>query len=506
MLTRSFRFSSLAVVFALAGPLYANVRLPKILSSHMVVQRDRPIHIWGWSDPGEEIRVTLNSATESTTASDLGRWSVYLPPQPAGGPVQIRVEGNNTIVLDDVLIGDVWFASGQSNMQFPLKGFPTAPLNNSAEEISRANQPNIRLLFVPNKASSFPLRDYEQGWIACTPETAANFSAVAYFFGRDLAAAEHVPIGLIDSSWGGTPAGSWVSLEGVSSDAGLMPVFAEHVRMADEEADVPLHRAADARAIAAARAANQPPPRHSWHPNFESWTPAWLFNGMVAPALPFPIKGVIWYQGESDSGIDRASMYAKVFPALIADWREHWQEGNFPFLYVQISNYKSNAKQNWPIVREAQRRTLAVTNTGMAVTIDIGNPNNVHPSDKQDVGRRLALAARAIAYGEKIEYSGPLFRQISIDNSNVRVWFDHAESGLVAKDGPLEGFEIAGTDRRFVTATARIDGDTVIVSSPGVPDPKYVRYGWANAPVVNLFNSIGLPASPFTSEREIPAP
>jgi sialate O-acetylesterase len=274
--------------------------------------------------------------------------------------------------------------------------------------------------------------------------------------------------------------------------------------MMNEEAELPLVIASEKRADAAARSANQTPPKHPWRPNPESWAPAWLFNGMVSPALEFPIKGVIWYQGESNADPERAPLYAKLFPALISDWRTHWHEGNFPFLFVQIANFNAGEQQTWPIVREAQRRTLSLANTAMAVTIDAGTPDNVHPSDKQTVGARLALAARAIAYGEDVEYSGPMFRQVSAENGGLRVWFDHAE-GLVAKGGTLGGFEVAGDDHHFVTATATIDGPSVLVTSPQVAHPKFVRYGWRNAPVVNLFNSAGLPASPFTSEDTVPA-
>ena len=475
----------------------------------MVLQRDQPIHIWGWSEPGETVTATLNGVTATGTGDPLGQWSLYLAPQAAGGPFQLTIAGSNKIALDDILIGDVWFASGQSNMEMPLKGFPgSAFVDNAAAEINDASHPNMRLFFVDHKASEYPLNDFagEPSWTVCSPETAAKFSAVAYFFGRDVANKEHVPIGLIDSTWGGTPGASWVSLDGISSNASLMPVFASWATMADEHADVPAIVAAEKREDAAARSANRPPPKHSWHPDPDSWAPAALFNGMVAPAVPFVMKGVIWYQGESDSGAARAPLYSKVFPALISDWRRHWHEGNFPFLFVQISSFKSNDTETWPIIREAQLRTLSLTNTAMAVTIDIGNPDNVHPANKQAVGDRLALAARAIAYGEHIEYSGPLFRQTSAENGGMRVWFDHVDGGLIAKGGPLEGFEIAGKDHHFVPATARIDGSTALVTNAQVTQPEYVRYGWANAPVVNLFNSIGLPASPFTSEEKIPAP
>jgi sialate O-acetylesterase len=227
---------------------------------------------------------------------------------------------------------------------------------------------------------------------------------------------------------------------------------------------------------------------------------------MVAPATGYAIKGVIWYQGESNSRLAFAPMYAKIFPALIADWRAQWRQGDFPFLFVQIANFKSNASEEWAVIREAQRRTLSVANTAMVVTADIGNPDNVHPADKQTVGARLALAARALAYGENVEYSGPLFRQATPEGEAVRVWFDHAASGLSAKGGALESFEVAGDDRRFAPATARIEGKTVLVTSAEVPEPKYVRYAWANSPIVNLYNSDGLPASPFTSADAIPVP
>ena len=391
-------------------------------------------------------------------------------------------------------------------MEFPLKGFGGAPLKDSAAEIAHAGQAQIRLLHIPQKAADFPLFNSATSWTECSPETAANFSAVAYFFGRELAARERVPIGLIDATWGGTVAEAWMSLEAISADAGLMPVFATRAHMMQTQGEMAAILAKERREDLAAKQAGQAPPNHTWRPAPESWAPAGLFNGMIAPETPYAIKGVIWYQGESNSKLAFAPMYAKLFPALIADWRAQWHEGDFPFLYVQISNFTSNATEAWAIIREAQRRSLSVANTGMAVTIDIGDPGNVHQPDKQTVGARLALAARALAYGESVEYSGPLFRQAAPDGDGVRVWFDHTAHGLVAKGDALQGFEIAGDDGRFVTAAARIDGETVVVSNAQVAAPKYVRYGWANAPVVNLFNSEGLPASPFTSEEEIPRP
>ncbi len=279
-----------------------------------------------------------------------------------------------------------------------------------------------------------------------------------------------------------------------------MPVFATWARMADEQSEVAALRRAEKREDEAARQAHTAPPQHPWHPDPESYDPSWLFNAMVAPATNFAIKGVIWYQGETNSKLDRAPLYHRVFSTLINDWRRQWHQGDFPFLFTQISSFKSDETEIWPVVREAQLQTLSLANTAMAVTIDIGDPENVHPSDKQTVGARLALAARALAYHEKVVYSGPLFRQTSTDPGAIRVWFDSVDGGLTAKGGPPEGFEIAGDDHRFVPATARIDGETVVLTSPEVKEPKFVRYGWQNAPTVNLFNSAGLPASPFTSE------
>lgn len=496
----------LALAFA-AASASAEVTLPKILSSHMVLQRGRPIHLWGWADPGEQVKATLRNSSASTTADKLGKWSLYLPSEKAGGPYTVTIAGTNTIVLSDVLIGDVWFASGQSNMQLPLMGFPgSAVVNNADQEIQNATNPNLRLLLVPMIARPYPQQDQGAGWTLCTPETARTFSAAAYFFGREIAAREHVPVGLIDSSYGGTPISAWLSTRALGADASLMPVFANWAHFSADHVELPHTITAEKRETAAAKAAGRPAPKFPWHPNYDSWYPSWLYNAMVAPAIKFPIKGVIWYQGASDSQLDYAAMYEREFPALIADWRSDWNQGNFPFFFVQISSFTSTHQEDWAVIREAQRRTLKVANTAMAVTIDIGNPTNVHPADKQDVGYRLALAARALAYGEQVEYSGPLYRQSTTDGSELKIWFDHATSGLVAKGGPLTGFEIAGSDHKFVPATARIEGQSVIVSSSQVKDPEYVRYGWANSPTVNLYNGEGLPASPFTSEQNIPRP
>ena len=483
---------------------HAEVRFPSLLSDHAVLQRDRPIHIWGWSSPDAHLIAHFHNQTVATQSDKLGKWSLYLAPESAGGPYTLTISGDDSDkALSDLLIGDVWFASGQSNMEMPLQGFPnSAVVKDSAAEIAAANNPRLRLLLVERKPSDFPLTDIGGTWTTCTPQTAAAFSAVAYFFGREIAAKENVPVGLIDSTWGGTPADAWVSLDTLGTNPALLPALASRVHFAHDLADVDLIRAAEQREDADAKAAGKPAPKHPWHPVEGSWIPSDLYNGMVAPFTPLTIKGFLWYQGETNSAHDRAPHYATLMSALIGDWRAHFQQGNLPFLYVQISSFSSPG-EDWGTVRDQQRRDLDVANTAMAVSLDVGLADNVHPADKQTVGDRLARAARAIVYDEKLAYSGPLFRQASTElqpdgSTSLRVWFDHAH-GLTAR-GPVGGFEIAGDDHHFVPADARIEGDTVVVSSKTLHKPVYVRYGWSSVVTNFLYNAEGLPASTFSSE------
>ncbi len=497
----------LLLLTLIAATARAEVALPNVLSSHAVLQRDRPIRIWGTAAPGEAIAVRFHAQEAGTAADVLGQWSVALRPEPAGGPYTLTVRGSNTVTLEDLLVGDVWFASGQSNMEMPLRGFPgSAVLKNGAAEIAAATEPRLRLLRIPHTSSQYEQRDVNAHWTLCTPETAAEFSAVAYFFGRGVERDQHVPVGLIDATWGGTPASSWISLDGLSGDPGLIQAFAPWARMAEQQEDVPALAAAEKREDEAARAEGKPAPKHPWHPDPVSYAPGGLFNGMVAPVLPYTVRGVVWYQGETDSGRERAALYERLFPALITDWRARWGQGDFPFLFAQISSFTSTPEESWGTIREAQRRALKLAGTAMAVTLDVGEADNVHPADKQTVGARLALAARAVAYGEPVEWSGPLFREAVPDGDALRVYFTHA-AGLTAKNGPLHGFELAGADHRFHPATATVEGETVLVRADGLGTPESVRYAWANAPVeANLLNGAGLPASTFTSERRIPAP
>ena len=503
MSQRIARLSSCKVFFTLIASLcvlslssYADVTVPALLADHMVVQRGLPVHVWGMAAPQESVSVAFRGETKTGTADDNGRWSINLSPGEAGGPFELSIQAANAIVLHDVLVGDVWVASGQSNMEFPMTG-----LVNAQTEIAAAQYPKIRLFLVKHKPADYPLENVEsKGWATCTPETAADSSAVAYFFARNLQQKLSVPIGLIESSWGGTAAESWTSLHTLGADAALMPVFSARSKMVEEQSTNVLRQQREdvefQKAVAQAKADGKPLPWPQWHPDFAAWAPAALYNGMIAPLTPFAIRGVIWYQGEANASPDRASLYARLFQTMIRDWRNSWGEGDFPFLFVQIANWNTEPGELWPEVRNAQRQALALRNTGMAVTIDIGDPNDIHPKNKQDVGLRLSLAARAIAYGEKIEWSGPLYRQITQEEHALRVWFDHA-NGLMAKGTTVTGFELAGADGKYSAADAKIEGTSVVVSSAAVPAPVSVRYGWAPNPNCNLFNKDGLPASPF---------
>ncbi len=476
---------------------HAEIKLPQVLSDHAVLQRDAPIHIWGWATAGVQVAVHFHDQTVPALTDEVGDWSAWLQPEKAGGPYVLRVDGDGSASRLDILVGDVWLASGQSNMEFPLKGFDTAPMNNSEKEIAAAAHPRIRLLQMSRVSETTPQVDANMKWTECTPATATNFSAVAYFFGREISEHENVAVGLIDSTWGGTPADSWVSMDTLGANAALWPAFHSRALFSDGESHRQRLKAVEQARSAEAKAEGKSAPPHAWYPNQMSWLPAGLYNAMIAPLTQYSIKGFLWYQGETNSREDRYRNYVTLFPALIQDWRARFAQGDLPFLYVQISSYRSS-KEHWGVIRDAQRRALNLRNTAMAVTVDVGNPKNVHPADKQAVGARLALAARGMVYGEKLIYASPTLRQVTNAPGTLRVWFDHAE-GLTSH-GPLTAFEVAGENRNFVSATAKIEGETVVVSSPEVVSPLYVRYAWANDEKGSLYNAAGLPAGTFTSE------
>ena len=482
---------------ALSADLWADVRVPALFGDHMVVQRDMPIHVWGWADPGETVSVDFRGETAVTIASPDGRWDIYLEPTEAGGPYDLAIDGENSIRLTDILVGDVWVGSGQSNMEWPLER-----ANDAEREIAAAQYPEIRYFRVVRKAADTRQDDVEGEWRVVTPATAGEFSGLAYFFARHLHTELGVPFGIIQSAWGGTPAQSWASSRAFAADPALAEFAAKF--KAEGEAAKPGYDAAFAdweRRAAEAEAAGEEAPRRPPRPRQlnPANTPSWLFNAMIAPLTPYPIRGVIWYQGENDANNRQAFLYRRLFRSLIEDWRHEWGQGAFPFLFVQLPNFARVVENSqWPELRESQAMALGLAGTGMAVTIDIGDSNDIHPGNKQDAGLRLALAARAIAYGEQgLAYSGPMYRQTTRQGSALRLWFDHAGSGLQARSAPLAGFELAGPDGKFVRADARIDGSSVILTSPAVQSPVRARYAWADDPQGNLFNGAGLPASPF---------
>ena len=483
----------------LAARAGAEVRLPYLLADHMVIQRGLPVAVWGWAAPGETVTASFRGATRSTRADELGRWSVTLPPGEAGGPFELTVEGGNRIVLCDVMVGDVWVAAGQSNMEWPLRW-----ASNAAAEMAAARYPAVRLVRTMHRVSDHPLSNFAgQTWAVCSPQTVEHFSAAAYHFGRELHERLGVPIGLIQTAWGGTPAEAWTSLRALGGEPSLLPVFSEWAKLtAQHETNLlllpRLRREWEKTAARARSEGREPPPEPELRrrPGGQ-WTPSGLFNAMVAPLTRFPIRGVIWYQGEANTAPERAPLYGRLFETLIRDWRRAWGQGDFPFLFVQLANFRAAPDSMWPEVREAQRQALALANTAMAVAIDIGEAGNIHPGNKREVGRRLALAARAVAYGEPLAYSGPLLRQVTRENGALRAWFDHAGGGLKTSGGAVRGFEVAGSNGRFFAARAEIDGATVAVSSEAVPRPERLRYGWADNPDCNLFNAANLPASPF---------
>jgi sialate O-acetylesterase len=622
----------------------AEVKLPRIFSSNMVLQKGIDNPVWGWANKGEQITVTFNNQSVRTKTDKNGKWSVKLPVQEYGGPYTMTVKGKNTIVFDNILIGEVWVCSGQSNMEFQV-----GQAINAVNEIATANFPKIRLFTVPKTVSQFPENDISSGeWEECSPETVSDFSAVAYFFGRDIFRELNVPIGLIHTSWGGTVAETWSSAETISKDPDLKgnldelkqmdlskykeekmaqikkilggevsdkdlgmengkavwaapdfndsnwktiktPIYWEQQGFTDidgiawyrkeiilteeqsnanatlhlgkiDDADITFVNGVEigktnsydkdrvytieskilkpGKNIIAVRVDDTGGNGGIWGDSKDlyfdfknekmdisgDWKfriskamvgnlsigpnsyPTLLFNGMINPILPYGIKGAIWYQGESNAG--RAKQYQRVFPDVIKDWRTHWNQGDFPFLFVSLANFyppvETPVESDWAELREAQTKTLSLPNTGMALSIDIGEANDIHPKNKQDVGKRLALNALKIAYNKNIVFSGPMYKSVDFKDGKAFITFSETGSGLKAKDkyGYLKGFTIAGADKKFKWAKAEIiDNKTIVVYSEEIKDPKSVRYGWANNPDdLNLYNVEGLPANPFRTD------
>lgn len=506
----------LLIVAVPAACLAMAPAMPTVFSDNMVLQRERPIPVWGQADANAEITVTLGegTATATTKADGHGKWMVRLPAQPAGGPHTLTVKGRNPVTFKNVMIGEVWVCSGQSNMFLRL-----ARAMDAEAEVAAANHPDIRLFSVELKTAPMPLADLTGGpWQVCEPKTAKDFSAVAYFFGRHLHRELGVPIGLIHTSWGGTAIEPWTPPVGFASTPNVQQ-FHSQIEQADRDYIKSLTAYLDQRAawIDSARDVKLDgpdklprPPVLPEHPfvGGGNGLPAVIYNAMVDPLVPYGIAGAIWYQGENNCVRNDGPLYHDKMKALIQGWRTVWDQGEFPFYYVQLAPWKYGEKypgsaDRLPLIWEAQVATLAFPNTGMAVITDIGDLEDIHPPNKQEVGRRLALWALAKTYDRTgLVYSGPLYKSMKVEGDRIRIGFDHVGGGLASRDGkPLSHFQIAGEDKKFIAAQAVIEGDTVVVSSDQVKQPVAVRFGWHELAEPNLMNREGLPASPFRTDR-----
>ena len=465
----------------LAGQAFSTIILPEIFSDHMVLQQQTEAPIWGKATPNKDVKLTSSwdKQTYTTVSNADGDWTIKVKTPVAGGPYSISISDGKELVLKDILIGEVWICSGQSNMEMPFSSEWGGEVLNHENEIASANYPSIRLLHIQKTTATKPESDVKtvsNGWQVCSPATVPEFSSVGYFFGRELHAKLNIPIGLINTSWGGTIAEAWTSSESLE----LMPDFRNALQAIKEQ---------DANAAA---------PRNRNNPNRTTV----LHNAMIHPLIPYAFQGAIWYQGESNA--DRAYQYRDLFPLMIHDWRTKWKR-DFPFYFVQLANYMKRETEpqesRWAELREAQLQTLRLKNTGMAVTIDIGDADDIHPKNKQDVGKRLAYIAEANIYRLPVAFSGPIYDGFTIEGNKIRIKFKYSESGLKTKDGKaLTGFAIAGPDHQFLWATAVIEGNDVVVGSPDITFPVAVRYGWANNPDCNLYNGANLPASPFRTD------
>ncbi|HEX4149381.1 MAG TPA: sialate O-acetylesterase [Pirellulales bacterium] len=497
---------TLAALIALGSSVQAEITLPALFSDHMVIQAGAAVPIWGWAAAGETISVSTGPQSLTTQAQADGSWRVTLEKMPSGTVLAITCRAANTVTIQDALVGEVWLCSGQSNMEMPVKR-----ARDAEREQAAARFPQLRVFKVERQTSLTPLARCAGHWVVCSPETAGDFSATAFYFGRELHTTQGMPIGLIVSAWSGSAIEAWTSREAQETQAPLRELLATWDSKDRAYTDEIAAREKDAYQRARAqwqaslrelRAAGKPAPkapRPPRDPHTDWHHPAVLFNGMIAPLIPFSLRGAIWYQGESNALTDDSSaLYARQLPLLIDDWRRRWGQGDFPFAWVQLP-FISNKTVHWARMRESMRQTLSTPQTGMAVTIDLGEPRLLHPKNKQDFAHRLALWARANVYGAPLKWSGPLPAEHWTRGQEIVVRFQHA-AGLRAQDGELRGFEIAGDDHRFLPAQARIEGELVIVSSPDVAQPAAARYSWSNLPDGNLINSADLPASPFRTD------
>lgn len=495
---KPIRFALAGLACTIAAPTFADVKLPAIFSDNMVLQKMDRAPFFGTADKGEKVIVKVGTVSDEAIAGDDGKWKLAIDTHSLSGPVEISVAGKNTITIKNAIIGEVWIASGQSNMEFTVSS-----VKNVDEEKAAANSDQIRMFTVQKATSDTPLTDVKGKWELTTPQTVGGFSAVGYFFARELNQKLNVPVGVIHTSWGGTVAEAWTSKEALAAadpDVKVLWDKWDEAHSAYTPEAKEKYEAEVKEWQAAGRPKNKQPkqPAGMVHAN----APTALYNGMIAPLINYGIKGAIWYQGESNAG--RSYQYRKLFPLMIADWRNRWGEGNFPFYFVQLANFMTKDAEpkdsGWAELREAQTMTLAAPNTGMAVIIDIGEEKDIHPKNKQDVGKRLAQWALNKDYGKTdVEVSGPLYDSMKVEGDSIRIKFIHS-AGLEAKGDKLTGFAIAGGDKKFVWADAKIDGDSVVVKSDQVTKPVAVRYAWGNNPTCNLYNKADLPASPFRTD------
>ena len=508
--------------FLFASTLRADITLPRVFGDNMVLQRDKPIPVWGKASPGENVTVAFADQEKSATTGENGLWQLTLDPLKASkAPQSLVVSGQNKLTLENVLVGEVWLCSGQSNMEWTV-----SKAANYGEEKANANFPEIRHFKVPRASNAFPQLDTKGTWQVCSPSTVNGFSAVGYFFARELYQNLNVPIGLLHSSWGGTGIEVWMSPDSVVATPELSELNAKlfsqsslspegNQRHQDYLADLKKWIQTAEEALSKGKPLAEPP-SVPW-PAWDNPQPTQLYKGMVHPLAPYAIRGAIWYQGESNGFED--IVYKTKLRALIGGWRSAWGSGDFPFYIVQLSNYANidpadrEAGKNWAKLREAQLKALEIANTGLAVTIDIGDSQDIHPKNKQDVGKRLALLALAGPYGKPVEPSGPLYKSHLVEDGKIRVSFEHAKDGLMLgtkkglspaerdSAGKLKWIEIAGEDRIFKPAEAVIDGSDILISSPEVPAPVAARYAFIQDPAgANLYNKEGLPASPFRTD------
>jgi sialate O-acetylesterase len=470
---RTFKLTIVALLIATLNAFSAGkkaeVKLPTLISQNMVLQQQSDVPVWGWSEPGAAVVVKPSWMKDkfNTTTNEKGKWMVKIPTPEAGGPYKIAISGLNEIILENVMIGEVWVCSGQSNMQQTLSGYFNQPTNQANELALHSKNSNIRYFHVERTSSGEALENCKGEWLEASPEYVLSFSAVAYTFGKKLNEVLDIPIGLIHTSWGGSTAEAWIDEEAMKEFESETETFSKQGNQKPENR-------------------NQAPSR--------------LYNGMINPLLPYKIKGAIWYQGESNR--NRPEQYTRLFPAMIRNWRSLWDCGDFPFYYVQIAPFRYKGGINSAFVREAQLKTMKnCVNTGMAVTMDIGEEFRIHPAEKKMVGDRLAYWALAQTYGiEGVVCSGPVYNAMEVIDGKILVKFDHAPSGLSTFGKELTNFIISGSDKKLYPAKARIVRGGVEVWSDEVEEPVAVRYGWSDWCVGSLYNTYGLPASSFRTD------